>query len=93
MGNPRLLVAYALGVALVLGAILVLATNSWLALVGVLAVHFVASGFFLVYTLRQTEEGDKPDPVTAAHIEAGDIDPGNGGLTESGRRDDREVIL
>jgi hypothetical protein len=93
MGNPRLLVAYTLGVALVLGAILVLATNSWWALVGVLAVHFAASAFFLMYTLRRVEQGDKPDPVTEAHIEAGDNDSRTRGLTESGRRGDREVIL
>jgi membrane protein implicated in regulation of membrane protease activity len=95
MGNPRLLVAYTLGVALVLGAILVLATNSWWALVAVMAVHFAASAFFLMYTLKRTEQGDKPDPVTEAHIEAGDTNGngGTGGLTKSGRRDDREIVI
>jgi hypothetical protein len=93
MGNPRLLVAYTFGVALVLGAILVLATNSWWALIVAMGAHFTASAFFLVYTLRQTEQGDKPDPVTEAHIEAGDVPEDRGGLTKSGRRDDREIVL
>jgi membrane protein implicated in regulation of membrane protease activity len=94
MGNPRLLVAYTFGVALVLGAILALVTGSWWALLIALAAHLGASAFFLVYTFQRLEQGDKPDPVTEAHLEAGDsASNGSGGLTESGRRDDREVVL
>ena len=93
MGNPRLLVAYTFGVALVIGAVVALATGSWWALLIAVAVHLCASAFFLVYTFRSLEEGDKPDPVTEAHIDAGDRAPnGTGGLTKSGRRDDREII-
>jgi membrane protein implicated in regulation of membrane protease activity len=94
MGNPRLLVAYTFGVALVLGAVLALATGSWWALLIAVAAHVAASVFFLVYTFRRLEQGDKPDPVTEAHIDAGETSSnGTGGLTESGRRGDREVIL
>jgi membrane protein implicated in regulation of membrane protease activity len=94
MGNPRLLVAYTFGVALVVGAVLALATGSVWALVAAIALHIAASAFFLVYTFRRLEQEDKPDPVTEAHIDAGDsASNGNRGLTKSGRRDDREVIL
>jgi hypothetical protein len=94
MGNPKLLVAYTFGVALVLGAVVTLATGSWWALVIALGAHLAASAFFLVYTFQRLEQGDKPDPVTEAHIEAGDRPSSDtGGLTKSGRRDDREVAL
>jgi membrane protein implicated in regulation of membrane protease activity len=93
MGNPRLLVAYTLGVALVLGAVIALATGSWWALLIALGAHLGASAFFLAYTFRRLEQGDKPDPVTEAHIEAGDTPQRNDGLTDSGRRGDREVVI
>ncbi|MEA2442929.1 MAG: hypothetical protein QOJ12_221 [Thermoleophilales bacterium] len=94
MGNPRLLVAYTFGVALVLGAVIALATGSWWALLIALVAHLGASAFFLAYTFRRLEQGDKPDPVTEAHMDAGDSSAdGTGGLTKSGRRGDREVIL
>ncbi len=89
-----MLVAYTLGVALVVGAVISLATDSWWFLIVALGAHFAATMFFLVYTFKRVEEGDKPDPVTAAHIEAGDIpdDKDRKGLTKSGRYGDREVI-
>lgn len=88
-----MLVAYTLGVALVVGVIVALWTNSWIALAVALAAHFAASAFFLVFTFKRIDDGDKPDPVEAAHIEAGDRDAEDrGGLTKSGRYGDREVI-
>jgi hypothetical protein len=96
MGNPRLLTAYALGVAIVVGVIASLATGSWIALAIAIGVHFLASAFFLVFTMKRLTQEDKPDPVTEAHIAAGDTahaDDGTGGLTRSGRRGDREVVL
>jgi membrane protein implicated in regulation of membrane protease activity len=96
MGNPRLLVAYTFGVALVVGAVVALATGSWWALLIAVAVHLCASAFFLTYTFRRLEQGDKPDPVTEAHADADAGDRaanGSGGLTKSGRRDDREIVL
>jgi len=92
MGNPKMLVAYTLGAAVVLGAIVSLVTNSWWFLLIAIAIHFAVSAFFLVFTFKRIEQGDKPDPVTEAHMEAGDIPKDKGGLTESGRYGDREVI-
>jgi hypothetical protein len=96
MGNPRLLVAYTLGVALVLGVMASLATNSWWFLPVALGAHFLGSVFFFVFTMKRLEQGDKPDPVTEARLEAEEREGGkesNGGLTKSGRREDNEVVL
>jgi hypothetical protein len=89
-----MLVAITLLTAIVLGAIISLATDSWWFLLIAVAVHFTASAIFMVLTFSRLEQGDKPDPVTEAHMEAGD-DVGNGkadGLTDSGRRSDREIV-
>ena len=72
MGNPRMLTAYTLGVAIVVGAVISLATNSWWFLLIAIAIHLSASAFFLVFTFKRINQGDKPDPVTEAHEEAGD---------------------
>jgi hypothetical protein len=94
MGNPRMLVAYTFGVVLVVGAVISLATNSWWVLAIAIALHFGASAFFLAFTFRRINQGDKPDPVTEAHMEAEDgTGRGTGALTDSGRRKDREVVL
>ena len=45
------------------------------------------------FVFKATNQGDKPDPVTEAHMDAGDTDRGTGALTESGTRKDREVVL
>ena len=71
MGNPRMLVAVTLGTAVVLGAIISLATDSWWFLLIAVAVHLISSAIFMAYTFKRLDEGDKPDPVTAAHLEAG----------------------
>ena len=93
MGNPRMLVAYTLGVALVVGAIVALATGSWVALAIAVGIHFLVSAFFLVYTFKKIDQGDKPDPATEARLEAeGKSNGDTGGLTESGRRADREIV-
>jgi membrane protein implicated in regulation of membrane protease activity len=87
-----MLVAYTLGVAIVVGAVISLALDSWWFLIVALGAHFLASAFFLVYTFKALESGDKPDPVTEAHMEAEGSNGKPDGLTESGRRGDREVI-
>jgi membrane protein implicated in regulation of membrane protease activity len=87
-----MLVAYTLGAAVVVGAIISLATNSWLFLVIAVAIHLAASAFFLVFTMKRVNQGDKPDPVTEAHMEAGDVPEDRGGQTRSGRYGDREVV-
>jgi len=57
--------------ALVAGAVAALALGSWWILVGVLALHALASTLVIGYTLnRAGQTGDKPDPVTEARIES-----------------------
>ena len=93
MGNPRMLTGITLATVVVLAAIIALATNNWLILPIAVLVHFAVSAFFLKTVFNRIEQGDKPDPVTEAHIEAGDVKPPRDGLTNSGRRDDQEVVL
>jgi membrane protein implicated in regulation of membrane protease activity len=90
MGNPKMLVVFTLGAAILVGVVASLATNNWLLLVFAVAIHAIVSVIVLGFTFKRIEEGDKPDPVTAAHMEAGDADRGDG-LTDSGRYGDREV--
>ena len=88
-----MLVIFTLAAAIVIGLIAALFTNNWWLLLLALGVHAVATVVVLGFTFKRIEEGDKPDPVTEAHIEAGDVDTQDtGGLTKSGRRADREVI-
>jgi hypothetical protein len=91
-----MLVAYTLGVAIVVGAIISLATDSWWFLIVALGAHLIGSAFFLAYTFKRLEQGDKPDPVTEARLEAEGNGNGGGkaddGLTDSGRRADREIV-
>lgn len=88
-----MLVAVTLGTVVVVGAVIALATNNWLILPIALLVHFVVSGVVIGFIFKKAEEGDKPDPVTEAHMEAGDVPKKKDGLTDSGRRDDQEVVL
>ena len=94
-----MLVLITLATAVVLGAIISLATDSWWFLLIAVAVHFIASAIFMAFTFKRLEEGDKPDPVTAARLEAEAEGNGSGsggkaddGLTDSGRRGDREIV-
>jgi hypothetical protein len=89
-----MLTAFTLAAAIIVGAIISLVTNSWLFLVLAVAIHLIVSAIMLGFVFKATNQGDKPDPVTEAHIEAGDESPRKAdGLTGSGRRDDREVVL
>jgi hypothetical protein len=88
-----MLVAISLGTVVVLAAILAVATNHWVILPIAILVHFVVSAVVVGIVFKKVDEGDKPDPVTEAHIEAGDIPAKSDGLTKSGRRDDQEVVL
>lgn len=89
-----MLTVMTLATAIMVGAIASLATNNWLLLLVALGLHLVATVFVLLFVFKRIDEGDKPDPVTAAHMEDGD-DPAKdtGGLTKSGRRDDQEVVI
>ena len=92
-----MLVAITLGTVVVLAFIIALATNNWLVLPIAVLVHFVVSGVVLVFFFKRIDQGEKLDPVTEAHVDAGDISRDEGkkrdGLTDSGRRDDQEVVL
>ncbi|MEA2481628.1 MAG: hypothetical protein QOJ07_3550 [Thermoleophilaceae bacterium] len=90
-----MLTVFTLAAAIVIGVIAALATNSWWLLLIAVAAHAVATVVTTMFIGKRLEEGDKPDPVTEAHIEAGDTDSSQdtGGLTRSGRRDDREIAI
>jgi membrane protein implicated in regulation of membrane protease activity len=54
----------------VVAAVAALALHSWWVLIGVLAVHGLATTAVIAYTLRAAgSTRDKPDPVTEARIE------------------------
>ena len=88
-----MLVAMTFGTVVVLAAIIATATDAWVILPIAVAVHLAVSAFVLGFVFKRIEQGDKPDPVTEAHLDAGEAAPKRDGLTDSGRRDDREVIL
>lgn len=89
-----MLTVFTLATAVVLGAIISLVTNNWLFLVVAIVLHLVVSAVVLGFVFKATNQGDKPDPVTEAHIDAGDVSPRKAdGLTDSGRREDREIVL
>jgi hypothetical protein len=88
-----MLTVFTLATAIVLGVFISVYTDNWLFLVLAIGVHLTVTAFVLGVVFKATNQGDKPDPVTEAHIEAGDRPAHNDGLTESGRRKDREVVL
>jgi hypothetical protein len=88
-----MLTAFTLAAAIILGGIISLATDNWWFLLIAVGLHAVVSTIMMGFVFKATNQGDKPDPVTEAHIDAGDTDRGTGALTESGRRKDREVVL
>jgi hypothetical protein len=90
-----MLTAFTLATAIIVGAVISLATNSWWFLLIAIGIHAFVSTIMLGFVFKATNQGDKPDPVTEAHIEAGDEPAARGtdALTESGTRKDREVVL
>jgi membrane protein implicated in regulation of membrane protease activity len=93
MGNPRMLVVFTLATAILVGVVVSLATGSWLFLVLAIGIHVTVSALVLSQVFKATNQGDKPDPVTEAHMDASDEPPRRDGLTDSGRRRDREIVL
>ena len=87
-----MLVIFTAGAALMVGVIASLALNSWWLLLVALGLHAIVSVVVLGFTFKRIEQGDKPDPVTEAHMEAGDVPEDTGGPTKSGRYGDRGVI-
>ena len=100
MGSPRLLVIFALAVALVVAVVAALATGSWVVLVLALLVHFTVSAVLLGMVFKRTTDSSKPDAVTEARQEqdeAGDDDTEQA-RQERARRpgqtgEDRELII
>jgi hypothetical protein len=89
-----MLTAFTLAAAIIIGGIISLATGSWWFLLLAVGLHAVVTTLMLGVIFRATNQGDKPDPVTEAHMDAGDgTGRGTGALTESGTRKDREVVL
>ena len=89
-----MLTIFTLAAAIIVGAIISLATNNWLFLVLAVGVHVIVTTLAMSSIFRATNQGDKPDPVTEAHMDAEDgTGRGTGALTESGQRKDREVVL
>ena len=66
--GTRLLIAFTFGVAVVVGAVVSLATGSWWFLALAVAVHLVTSTVVLAAIGARLREQDKPDPVTEARL-------------------------
>jgi hypothetical protein len=67
--SNRLLIIATLAGAIVVGAIIALATDSWWLLPVVVVVHLTATAAFVATTFRLVGETEKPDPVTVARLE------------------------
>jgi membrane protein implicated in regulation of membrane protease activity len=66
--GTRLLFGFTLGVALVVGAVVSLATGSWWFLILAVGIHAIATIIVLSRIGTRLQEQDKPDPVTEARI-------------------------
>jgi membrane protein implicated in regulation of membrane protease activity len=62
------MVLFTLGVAVVVGAIISLATGSWWFLILAVAVHALGTTLVLSRIGSRLKEQDKPDPVTEARL-------------------------
>jgi len=69
-GSPRMLVAFTLAAAIVVGAIVGVTTGFWCALASALLIHFGTTAFVMTFLARRMDQQDKPDPVTEARLEA-----------------------
>ncbi len=67
-----MLVIFTLGVAIVVGAVVALATGKWWALAIALLVHAVGSVIVLGVTRSALSQTEKPDPLTEAREEMGE---------------------
>ena len=66
--GSRLLVLFTLAVAIVVGAVVSLATGSWWFLILAIAVHAIATTLVLTSIRGRLRQEDKPDPVTEARL-------------------------
>ena len=69
MGAPKLLIALLGAAALVVGAVGVLALETWWVLIVAVLALGVASFFVMGTVGRTLQNADKPDPVTEARLE------------------------
>ncbi len=69
MGTPKLMVAMLGAATIVVGAIGVLALETWWVLIVAVLALVVTSLFVLGYVGRTLQNADKPDPVTEARLE------------------------
>ena len=67
-----MLTAFTLAAAIILGGVVSLATNNWWFLLIAVGLHAVVSTIVLGFVFKATNQGDKPDPVTEAHLDAED---------------------
>jgi hypothetical protein len=66
--GTRLLVGFTLAVAVVVGAVVSLATGSWWFLILAIGIHVLATGIVLGTIGTRLREQDKPDPITEARL-------------------------
>ena len=68
-GNPRLLVIITLATALMVGAIIALATGKWWTIAIPLVLHGLTTVVVVSGVFKRMDQGDKPDPVTEARLD------------------------
>jgi hypothetical protein len=68
-GNPKLLYWITLSGAVIIAAILLLATNKWWVIFFPLALHGLGTALVTMGVFKVLDERDKPDPVTQARLD------------------------
>ena len=68
-GSPRLLVWMTLAAAVIVAAVLVLATGEWWTLFIPVVLYGVGTALVTKGVFKVLDEGDKPDPVTQARLD------------------------
>ena len=75
----HLLLLISFATVVVIGVIASLALNTWVLLPVALAAHAAGSFAVTAFALRLTNSAEKPDPVTAARLEAEGTSPSRTG--------------
>jgi membrane protein implicated in regulation of membrane protease activity len=68
-GSPRMLLWMTLAAAVIVAAVLVLATGEWWTLLIPLVLHGLGTVLVMTGVFKVLDEKDKPDPVTQAHLD------------------------
>ena len=66
--GTRLLISFTLAVAIVVGAIISLATGSWWFLILAVGAHAIGTFIVMATIGTRLRQQDKPDPVTEARL-------------------------